>query len=97
MVAASLLDRFRKYHRDNPRVYELFKRYAREARDAGHARYSARDILARIRWEVSVVTRGEFKCNNIASPFYARMLVEEDPTFAGFFEMRRAVADERPE
>ena len=92
-VKLTLSERFRRWHTQNPHVYDLFKRFAREARESGRTRYSARDILARLRWEVVVVTRGSFKINNIISPFYARMLAEEDSSFSGFFEMRRATAD----
>lgn len=93
-VEHSLMRRFRKYHQDNPGVYDLFKRFAHESRDSGLKRFSADAILHRIRWYVAVETKGSFKVNNIASAFYARMLVDEDPSFAGFFEMRKARADE---
>lgn len=91
--AGTVADRFRRYHAANPGVYLLFKQYAADARAAGHTRYSARDILARIRWHTTVEVQGEFKVNNLVSPFYARMLVAEDALFAGFFEMRAAAAD----
>lgn len=86
-------EQFARWHALHPEVYELFKRYAAEVRAAGFSRYSARDILARLRWHVQVEKRGEYRINNIASPFYARMLVAEDPSYAGFFEMRAAAAD----
>lgn len=82
-------EKFEKYHEANPRVYELFKRFAREAK-ARRKRYSASAIFERIRWHSEVETNGgDFKINNYFRPWYARKLMEECPEFRGFFETRR--------
>lgn len=89
-----LIERFRAYDAENPRVYELFRRFATEALLAGHEHFSADAICHRIRWETAVVTRGElFKLNNNYVAFYARKLMEEDSRFAGFFRLRESIAD----
>jgi hypothetical protein len=87
---------FEDYHRKNPHVYDAFKALAREIRDQGHRKYGAKTILERLRWESEVRYRGsglEFKLNNNikdrCSARYARRLVAEDPSFEGFFEMRK--------
>jgi len=85
----SIDDRFREYHRANPRVYERFREIAHHLRCIGIERTSAKLIVERIRWNHHIRTRGEiFKINNIFTSRYARMLVKEDPSFEGFFEMR---------
>jgi hypothetical protein len=82
-------ERFQRFHADNPQVYTLFKRFAREARDKVK-RYSADAILHRIRWHVSVETRGdEFKVNNDWAAYYARLLIAEDASYVAFFELRK--------
>ena len=84
--------RFEVFHAHNPRVYELFRRFAREAKGAGRARFSADAILHRVRWEVTFNPDdrlGEaFKINDHFSSRYARLLIAEDPAFEGFFQLR---------
>jgi hypothetical protein len=90
---ARLRAMFERFHRENPRIYELFKQFANEARDAGRQRYGAKGIIEQIRWETTVKSRGEFKCNDACTAYYVRMLIREDPTFRGFFDLRAADAD----
>jgi hypothetical protein len=88
--------KFLKYHRENPHVYDLFKKFSRQVLLSGHAHYSARAVFDRIRWYTTVETECEdgFKISNNHSPFYARMLIKEDERFAGFFRNKRAEADD---
>lgn len=84
---------FEEFHAANPQVYEAFKRFAREAKSKV-ARYSSDAILHRIRWFSTIETNDpSWKINDHWSAFYARMLIRDDPSFTGFFELRRAVAD----
>lgn len=87
---------FELFHENNPQVYELFKHFAREAA-ARLPRFSADAILHRIRWWVAVETHDPagWKINDHWSAFYARLLIKDDPGFAGFFELRRSAADRR--
>ena len=76
---------------DNGReVWRLFVQYACDAKAAGRQRYSAKAILERIRWHVSIETAGDaFKINNNWAPDLARKLARELPDeFADFFETR---------
>jgi hypothetical protein len=85
---------FREFHEANPQIFALFKRFAQDAK-ARRPRFSARTILHRIRWYTAVETDDPagFKINNNWSPFYARLLILEDSSFDGFFELRRSKAD----
>jgi hypothetical protein len=89
---------FFEYHRANPHVYKLFKKFADDVRKAGYKRYSCRTILHRVRWEKDVKTteadgRTPFKINNNFSPYYARLLMEKNSEFAKFFELRSVIGD----
>lgn len=92
MAKPSIQKQFRSFHKANPHVYRLFRKYARQARRAGHKRYSADALLHVIRWHLFVVTKadpaGAYKINNNYSSRYARMMVKKNPSFKGFFEMR---------
>ena len=87
--------RFVAFHKANPRVYDLFKRFAYEAMSAGHRHMSADAIIHRVRWETDVVTRGagaidgsSFKINNNHVAYYARMFAVEHPQQSDFFRFR---------
>lgn len=87
----SIRDRFERFHRANPAVYQAFKRFAWDVKRVGRTRWSADAIVQRIRWLYSVETdEPDFKINDHYSAYYARLLMEEDPeNFAGFFELRK--------
>ena len=87
---------FRVFHRDNPEVFALFKRFANEAFNSGRTYYSARDIFPRIRWYTMIESPGDpdgVKINNNWSAFYSRLLASEDPKFRCFFRYRKSKAD----
>lgn len=91
----TLTDKFNQYHRDNPQVYELFKRFTFMAIKRGHNRLSAWMIANRIRWETSIETFSvdEYKISNDYIALYARMFMQDHPQYNGFFktkEMKRA-------
>ena len=81
---------FVAFDADNPRVWELFVRFAREALAARRERFSADAILHRIRWFSNVETTADtgFKVNDHFSAFYARKFVRMFPEHSSFFELR---------
>ena len=92
------IKRFVAFHTANPQVYELYKRFAFEALEAGIDRLSTNFIMQRIRWEVDIVTRGAgwnpragkpFKINDHTAPYFARLFVMDYPMHADKFEFRK--------
>lgn len=86
---------FCQFHRDNPKVYELFERFTFAVIKAGHKTYSADAICHRIRWWRDVETRAaesdgsdKFKINNNYVAYYARLFMYRNPSHAGFFRVR---------
>lgn len=85
--------KFIQYHNDNPHIYALFVKYAKQAHNAGYMHYSANAIFERIRWHVDVETRGDqFKMNNNYRALYARMAMKDYPELRDFFRTRVRVA-----
>lgn len=85
---------FRRYHAENPQVYEALRRFALEAKAAGRERMGINAVHERVRWYTSVEAKHDtFKCDNSWRPFYARLLMHQEPDLAGFFEVRSAEAD----
>lgn len=76
-----------------------------ELRQNGHTFYSMRTLVCVIRYEADVAAAStgqdvviggavrRVTLNDHHSPYYARMLIEDDPTFAHFFELRAAEGD----
>lgn len=84
-----LVAKFLKYHKDNPELYELFKKFAFEAKDKGRERFSIWMIANRIRWYTQIETTGkEFKVSNDYLACYARQLIYDFPEFEGFFRTK---------
>lgn len=83
---------FGEYDEAHPEVYEAFKRFALQWKQSGRSRASARDVLARVRWETGVnaayAERGEFKVNNNYAAVMSRLLMEELPELRGMFVTR---------
>jgi len=85
-----LKEKFKEYDEENPKVYNLFVRFAKEVKSTGRRVYSAKAIFERIRWFVEVETTGDiFKVNNNYPAHYARKMMDEYPDFEGFFRVRR--------
>ena len=81
---------FKKFHADNPKVYELFKQFALQAIAAGRKKLSVSLIIERIRWECVIATTSndEFKINNNHRAYYARKFMQDFPKHAGLFSTR---------
>jgi len=74
------------YHRENPMVWEYFKKFSFEAIAKGRSRISHWLIINRIRWEVYIVTTGEeFKISNNYIAFYARLWQQTFPKHKDLF------------
>lgn len=95
---------FLVFHEANPWVYERLVQLSRKLKRAGFTKYSTRTLISVLRFEWDLKTSGQsvvvaggeeirVKLNDHHSPFYARKLMREHPEFAGFFETRRAEAD----
>ena len=76
-----------------PSICDIFEEFALMVASKGYKRYSARTVLHRIRWHVSI-DKGErgFKCNNNWTPHMARWFLEKHPELPKFFELRERTA-----
>ena len=84
------LEAFKRFYRANPHVYDLYVKFAREAKQAGLPKLSISLLTERIRWETSIVTKSEdgMRISNNHKPFYARMLSKR-PEFEGMFVIKK--------
>lgn len=95
---------FLEFHQANPWVYARLREICWNLRGKGFRKYSTRTIIAVLRFEMDMKTGGEavtlrggekrkLKLNDHHSAYYARLLIEEDATWAQFFELRAAEGD----
>lgn len=80
---------FADFHRDNPQVYTMFKRFAQQAVRSGRKHFGVAAVWERLRWETMIESVGdEFKLNNNHRAYYARMYMRDFPKADGFFRTR---------
>jgi hypothetical protein len=82
--------KFEKYHAANPHVYAMFVKYANEVKAAGLEGYSIWAVANRVRWhyEFEVDTKDEFKISNNYLSRYSRLIMQNEPELAGFFDTK---------
>jgi len=92
---SSMTRRFKKFHAENPHVFQELLRMAREARALGRDHYGINGLFEVVRWHTMIETSDPaFKINNNYAPYYARLIMKTDPSLVGFFRTRTSRADE---
>lgn len=80
---------FRRYHHDNPHIFAAFRTLALRLYRAGVTHYGAKALMEIVRYETIIRARTEpLKINNNHTSRYARLLMEQDSRFDGFFSVR---------
>jgi len=82
---------FQKFHKENPKVYELLVGFARDWVKAkgGKTKLGISMIYELVRWEVGLSTTDpDFKLCNNHRAFYARLIMEQESDLKGLFELR---------
>ena len=86
--------KWQKFHRENPDVYMLIKRFTNQAIKSGRKNYGMMSILQRVRWHTMIETEGDsFRINNNWSPYYARLFMSDHPQHDGFFRLRSVAGE----
>jgi hypothetical protein len=87
---------FDRFHAENPRVYEVLVRLAREwvNRFGGH-KLGIATLYETARWEISLATNApDFRLNNNFRAYYARLIMAQERDLTGLFDLRASKADE---
>jgi hypothetical protein len=92
--AEQILKAFIEFHAENPKVWELFKRYARQAINAGRKHHSSKAVFERLRWYFDFETSGQVKLNNNFTAYYARLFHAKFPEHDGFFQNRKRISED---
>lgn len=93
MTAMTNRERFEAFHNEHPEVFDELRALCRRWLERGRARWSIWSAFAVLRWErrlAGLPAPDElYKLNNNYTGYYARKLMEEDPSLEGIFELRR--------
>jgi hypothetical protein len=82
-------EKFNKFHKENPQVYKILVHLTEKAYANGREKIGIKMLFEVFRWEVLVSTNDpEFKINNNYAPYYARLIMQENPRFGEMFETR---------
>jgi hypothetical protein len=91
---ATIQQRFEAFHSANPAIYSLLVRMALDLKRRGFAHYGVAGLFEVIRWEYALRTNdNDFKLNNIYRSRYSRLIMDNEPELAGFFETRTLVSE----
>lgn len=90
--AFSIQERFERFNRSHPEVYERLLKLCHRWRLAGRGAWSIKGAFEVLRWENHIAGLEDdvevYKLNNSYSSRYARMIMREHPEFNGLFELR---------
>ncbi len=79
---------FKKYHEENPQIYDEFKRLAFKLINRGYKRIGARQLFEVIRYDTMITGNDGFKINNSYTSDYSRFFERDNPKYEGYFTKR---------
>lgn len=83
--------RFHAFHTGNPHVYEVLVAKAREWAAAGNGKLGMSLLFGMVRWVLALETQGDpYRINDHYIPFYARLIMQQEPDLRGIFNLREA-------
>lgn len=95
LLCGTAAEQFEQFHADNPQVYDVLVRLAREwVANTGRRKLAIATLLERARWEIAMATSDpDYKINNNHKPYYARLIMQQETGLDGMFDLRRSSAD----
>lgn len=98
----TIREAFRKFHNDNPKIFQLFEHQVKRRisdwkakRKPGSPRASASAIIEWMRWELPFRSNDEnFRIDNNFKPYYPRLYVAKYPEDGGVFTFRKLRTEE---
>ena len=82
------------WHKENPEVYELFKKFTMQVIATDRKKYSHWAIMNQIRWHTEIQTSGsKFKISNNYIAYYARLFAHDHPQYKSFFTLKQMKED----
>lgn len=81
--------RFEHFHRTHPEIYAYLREKSLALKAAGRTQWGVRNLYEKLRYDLAIQTGEQpYSLNDHYISFYARLLMEQEPELAGFFEIR---------
>ncbi len=88
----ALQQEFNAYHQRNPRIYEKLRTLALRLKRVGASSYGMKALFEILRFNALLQSDKKFKLSNSFTPYYARLLMKQEPQLAGFFHTRELIS-----
>ena len=79
---------FNIYHRRNPSVYSKLLELSLRLKRVGASKYGMKALFEILRFNALLQSDKKFELNNNLAPYYARLLMKNEPSLDGFFRIR---------
>lgn len=79
---------FNIYHRRNPSVYSKLLELSLRLKRVGASKYGMKALFEILRFNALLQSDKKFELNNNLAPYYARLLMKNEPLLDGFFRIR---------
>ena len=79
---------FNIYHRRNPSVYSKLLELSLRLKRVGASKYGMKALFEILRFNPLLQSDKKFELNNNLAPYYARLLMKNEPSLDGFFRIR---------
>jgi len=95
-IPPTIAQRFVDFHTKSPDVYHALVTLARQwLLNTGRKKLGIKTLFERARWELALTTSDpDFKLNNNYAPYYARLIMHQEPDLDGMFDLRTSDADD---
>jgi len=93
-MSLELASKFKKYHTENPHIYEAFEKLTLEIISAGRRNFEVRGIIGKLRWDSAIRGNDEFKVNENYATYYGRLFEDLHPQHVGFFRKKNILPDD---
>ena len=88
----ALQEEFNAYHKRSPQIYQKLKTLALRLKCVGASTYGMKALFEILRYNALLQSDQKFKLQNNHAPYYARLLMQQEPQLAGFFYTRELVS-----
>lgn len=91
MNTSRIEEKFQEYHKNNPNIYSILARLARQAKTSGKRKMGVKMLWEVMRWELLIQSTDVegYKLNNNYPSRYARLIMEQEKDLSTFFETRQ--------
>ena len=88
----ALQERFNAFNQRNPRIYDKLKTLALRLKRVGARKYGMKALFEILRYNALLQSDQKFKLCNSHAPYYARLLMKQEPELAGFFTVKELIS-----